>query len=517
MHEQLADLPINLTGHLQLTLMALAIGVTCSVPLGVWVTRKPRWQGPVIGVAGVIQTIPTLALLAVMVPLLAMMGQYTSALFGFALPGFGYTPALIAITLYSVLPILQNTVAAIHAVDPVLIQAAKSVGMTPMQQLMRVELPLAMPVIVAGIRTATVWVVGMATIATPVGARSLGNYIFSGLQTRNTVSIVFGCVAAALLALLLDGLVHAIQTGIRQGRKYLLSVALVGVALLYVYAVGTLLTATLQPEAHPRVRIGAKPFTEQLVLSEIMRKKLSRDAGCDTQIFSSLGSTVVFDALRQGHIDAYVDYMGTLWTTALGHKEPLHSEPLRQALVDELYKRHGILVLGALGFENAYTFAMRQTHAKALGIETLSDLSRLAPQFILGSDYEFLSRHEWHSVRLNYAMQFRDMRSMDPSLMYEAIKHEQLDVISAYTTDGRIQAFGLQSLRDDKHAIPPYDAVILVNAKFAKQQPRAINALRTLLGRLDTLTMQTLNLAVDVDGKSPRQAVLELFETKSLF
>jgi osmoprotectant transport system permease protein len=197
MAEQLALLPGYLTAHLQLALVALLVGTTASVPLGIWVTRRRSLEPGVLGVASVIQTIPGLALLAIMVPALAALGALTRAAFGVELRGIGYAPALVALTLYSLLPILRNTVAGIDGVDASLVEAARGVGMTPRQQLLRVELPLAAPVIVAGIRTSAIWVVGTATLSTPVGATSLGNFIFSGLQTRNHTAVLVGCAAAA--------------------------------------------------------------------------------------------------------------------------------------------------------------------------------------------------------------------------------------------------------------------------------------------------------------------------------
>ena len=207
MSEQLALLPEYLTAHLQLTLLALLCSTAVSLPAGVAVTRVAWLERPVLGAAAVIQTVPSLALLAVMVPLLA----------GLGVQSIGFLPAFIGLTLYGVLPILRNTVTGIAGVDPALTEAARAVGMTPWQQLRRVELPLAMPVIVAGLRTATVWTVGVATLSTPVGATSLGNYIFSGLQTRNYTSVLVGCAAAAVLALVLDGLVRGLSAGGRGG------------------------------------------------------------------------------------------------------------------------------------------------------------------------------------------------------------------------------------------------------------------------------------------------------------
>ena len=209
MKEQLALLPGYLPAHLQLTLFALLAGAAVSIPAGIVITRSRRLERPVLAVASVIQTVPSLALLAVMVPALSSLG----------LRSIGFLPAFIGLTLYSVLPVLRNTVTGFAGLDPALKEAARGVGMTSRQQLWRVELPLALPVILAGLRTSTVWTVGMATLSTPVGAPSLGNYIFAGLQTRNLTAVLVGCVAAAGLALLLDGLVRALGAAVLARRR----------------------------------------------------------------------------------------------------------------------------------------------------------------------------------------------------------------------------------------------------------------------------------------------------------
>src|SRR5215472_10232105 len=175
MSEQLTEcfrkLPDYLGGHLLLSLASLAVGLAVSLPLGVLTSRRPRLAELALGVAGVVQTMPSLALLVLMVPLLG--------------GAIGFRPAFVALTLYSVLPILANTVVGIRGVDPALIEAARGLGMNDRQMLRRVQVPLAAPVIIAGIRTATVLVVGTATLATPVGGESLGNYIFSGLEMND--------------------------------------------------------------------------------------------------------------------------------------------------------------------------------------------------------------------------------------------------------------------------------------------------------------------------------------------
>ena len=183
-YEQLQLLPDFLAGHLLLTITALSTGIVVSLPLGVVAARSEKMSRIVLGTAGMIQTIPSIALLALMVALLA--------------GTIGFLPAFIALSLYSILPILRNTVTGLAGIDASLVEAARAVGMTDRQRLFKVELPLAFPVIIAGIRTSAVWVVGTATLATPVGARSLGNYIFAGLQTSNITAVLFGCFFAEI-------------------------------------------------------------------------------------------------------------------------------------------------------------------------------------------------------------------------------------------------------------------------------------------------------------------------------
>jgi osmoprotectant transport system permease protein len=497
--QQLALLPEYLTAHLQLTLLALLVGVTVSVPLGILASRVPRLEGPVLGAASVVQTIPSLALLAIMVPTLAAL----------SLPSIGFLPAFVGLTLYSVLPILRNTVTGLAGVDPALVEAARGVGMTPRQRLRRVELPLAAPMIIAGIRTATVWTVGIATLSTPVGATSLGNYIFSGLQTRNFTAVLVGCVAAALLALALDGLVRLLGVGVQERCRRIVALSLLGMGLLGAYAAATFARDLLDRGREP-VKIGAKTFTEQYILSALLADLVEQETGLPTERVSSLGSTVAYDALRSGDLDVYVDYSGTLWATIL-KRDTVGQE--RSFVLDEvarsLEREDGVILTGALGFENTYAFAVREAVAERAGLATISDLIPHAPEWSLGGDYEFFSRPEWTAVREAYGLEFRELRSMDSALMYQAAAQGDVDVITAFSTDGRIAAFDLRVLEDDRRAIPPYDAVVLAGPRLARRHPEVLAALRTLNGTIDAARMRRMNLEVDEEGRTPEAVALD--------
>jgi osmoprotectant transport system permease protein len=410
-----------------------------------------------------------------------------------------------------VLPLLRNTVVGLASVEPSVVEAARGVGMAPAEQLRRVELPLALPVIIAGARTSTVWTVGMATLSTPVGAPSLGNFIFSGLQTRNYAAVLVGCVGAAALALVLDGVVRALGLGVERRRRPVVVSALVVLGLLYAYAAAGMVRHRMADGPRPVV-IGAKTFTEQYVLSEIVAGQVARATGEPTRVVQSLGSSVVFDALRSKQIDLYVDYSGTIWANVM-HRDtvPSRAEVL-SGVGAFLRERYGIELVTALGFENAYALAMRRDRAQELGVRRIGDLVVHAPRMTIGGDYEFFGRPEWTRVRRTYHLAFSGERSMDPSLMYQAARERQVDIISAFSTDGRIVAFDLVVLEDDRQAIPPYDAILLASAKLVRERPELIKALRNLSGSIDADRMRRMNLAVDQAGRSPRTVAQEFLD-----
>jgi osmoprotectant transport system permease protein len=515
--EQLAAafrvLPLYLGWHVVLSASALGLGLLGSGPLAVLAARSARVRWPVLAVAGLIQTIPSLALLALFYPVLLALSALAKKLFGQGFPALGFLPSLLALTLYSMLPMLRNAVTGLTGVDPAITEAAKGVGMTDRQRLWRVEAPLAAPVAMAGVRTAAVWVIGTATLATPVGQTSLGDYIFSGLQTENWVLVLFGCAASAGLAFVVDQLLGLIETGLakRDRRRIVvgLGALLLGVALASI----PILAAAVKPEGY---RVGAKNFSEQYILADLICDQLEKTGARVTEK-NDLGSVIAFRALAAGDIDVYVDYSGTLWTSVLGHKDTPPRAQLLAQMGRELKDKFGVVVLGPLGFENAYALAMRRNEAETLGVRSIADLAPHAPDLALGSDLEFLSRIEWRGLQRAYGLHFRTERQFQPTFMYKAVSGGEADVISAFSSDGRIAADDLVVLNDPKGAIPPYDAVILLSPGRADDR-RLLGALRPLLERIPVQAMRQANLSVDrdTDKRSPSQAARALEETIGL-
>jgi osmoprotectant transport system permease protein len=499
-HEALAHLPDYLGNHVRVSVTALALGLLVGLPLAVAARNRPVMRSTLLGFASIVQTVPGLALLALFYPLLLALTALSLSWFGFGFSAFGFLPAVLALALYSMLPVLRNTITGLRGVDPAILEAAQGVGMTPSQSLFTVELPLALPVMMAGIRTAAVWVIGTATLSTPIGQTSLGNYIFAGLQTQNWVFVLFGCASAALLALAVDQLLALIETGIRVRSRIRTALGGLGIAAL---VVATLVPAMARsPSSYI---VGAKTFAEQYVLSALVAQRL-RATGLTASTREGLGSNVIFDALVTGDIDVYVDYSGTLWANQFHHSD---IKP-RQELLDELktmLAQQKITLLGELGFANAYALVMPRKRAEALGIHSISDLVAHAGTMSIAADYEFFSRPEWAGIQKVYGLAFRAQRQMQPDFMYAAVASGEVDVIAGYTSDGLIAKYDLVALDDDRHAIPPYDAIVLISPKRSGDQALRA-ALQPLLGRIDIAAMREANLrAAGNDSTSSPDAV----------
>ena len=508
---QLTYLPDRLGGHVFLAFTSILAGVLISIPLGIFCSRRPQVERVAVTIANIIQTIPGMALLAIMV---------------FALDRTGVMPAWIALVLYSILPILRNTIAGMKTVDPGCLEAADGIGLNKWQRLRIVELPLAAPTIIAGVRTASAWVVGAATLAYPVGATSLGDYIFAGLQTSNEVALMVGCVFSAGLALVLDMLLGGLE---KASQKRSPAWAFGSVGCLLLVAVSPLLLKALQEQKsltpakelvasgefvqeEPYV-VGGKAFTEQYILIDHLQTVLAEENRV-TEVKPGLGSAVVLQSLERGEIDCYVDYTGTLWATAMEREDNVSTAEMMIDIATYLKEKSGVLALGPLGFRNDYVFAMRKDQADELGVESLDDLVPHAKDLTAACEIEFWSRPEWQNVQAKYGLQFGETKSMDSQLMYGALSRGEADVIVAYRTDGRLASGEFVELADPRFALPPYDAVLLVSSRLAKDRA-ATEKLRKMVNTISTEAMRKANGMVDIEERPVAEAAKTLPEPTS--
>jgi osmoprotectant transport system permease protein len=492
------SLPSALAAHLAISVAALVLALLVATPLVLLMPGRPWLRRLVMGLASVVQTVPALALLALFFPLLVLLRNLT----GLPVPSLGLLPSLLALALYALLPLLRGGAGGLAAVPESVRDAARAIGMSPAQRLFHVELSLAAPVVMGGVRMAAVWTIGAATLATMVGQESLGDLIFAGLQLQDWRQVLLGCVAAAALALIVDGALGWWQRGISERRW---RPALIGMALLALLGGGVSgwwLHSRPDTAAGP-VLIGTKTFSEQYILAELIAADLKAQ-GQPVSVRSGLGSGIAFKSLAAGGIDISIDYTGTLWTQALGRTDVVPRADMLRILKAQLKSRHGVTVAARLGFENAYALAMRREDAARLDVKTISDLARVSARLKLATDLEFLSRSEWAAMRSAYDLEFASMRAFTPVLMVAALNDGAADVITAYSSDGALAGADVVLLADDRAALPAYDALLLV----APGRADLVRRLARYEGRISVEAMRAANWRADrpVDKQSPAAA-----------
>ena len=493
-------LPDYFGSHIAVSLTALAVGLAISIPLSLASLRRPRLRTALLTSSSIVQTIPGLALLALFYPLLLALTALSQRFLGVGFSALGFLPAVLALALYSMLPVVRNTITGIEGIDPAAKRAAIGVGMTERQSLRMVELPLALPIIMAGIRTAAVLVIGTATLSTPIGQTSLGNYIFTGLQTQNWLFVLFGCVSAAVLALVVDQLLALLERAYSRRDRRLAVGGFAGLAAVALLAIAPAIAARGTAATYV---IGAKPFAEQYILADLIKQRLGVD-GLTATTREGLGSAVIDNALAANDIDVYVEYTGTVWANQMKHTDVAPPAEVLTQVSDWLQREQHVTVLGSLGFENAYALAISKKKADELHIATLADLAAHSATMSIAGDPEFFARPEWRAMRDAYGLKFRQQRQMQAEFMYPAAAAADVDVISAYTSDGRVAQYDLKVLDDPKHVTPPYEAIMLVSPKRANDK-RFLDALRPLTGAIPVDLMRDANRRAS-EGASPPEA-----------
>lgn len=522
--ERLPQLWLRTGEHLMLTGVSTGIAIILGVPMGILASRVTRLRGPLLGATGTVQTIPSLAMLAI---LLALTGK------------IGALPAIIALTLYALLPIVRNTLTGIQGVSSAALEAARGIGMTDHQQLWMVKIPLALPVIVAGIRTAAVMAVGIATLSAFIGAGGLGQFINRGLALSNNNLILLGALPAALLALVVDFSIGVMLWSLQPRRHrdlpprlrlilrvlaFLLPFLIAGGGVI-AYTSGTAImpvegsTSAIEGQkAEAKVVIASKNFTEQLILGELMAQLIEEQTDLAVVRRFDLGGTMIcHNALVNGEIDIYAEYTGT-GLTAILKKEVISNPDEVFKTVARMYRnRFDIDWLKPFGFNNTYAITVRETNARVHGWEKISDLTATAHNLRAGFTSEFSERADGYpGLRKVYGYSFGQVRDLDPTLMYEALAREEVDVICAFATDGRIPAYQLKTLLDDRGFFPPYHAAPVIRKEVLNAHPEIRDALAPLSGLLNDLTMQKLNYEVDSKKHSPYEVAREFLKSHNL-
>ena len=502
-----SELLLLVRQHIVLVFISILVAVLIGVPAGIILTRYRALRGPVLGIANVMQTIPSLALFGFLIPL-PFIG------------GIGTRTALVALVLYSLLPIIRNTVTGILGVDTNVREAAIAMGMTSGQVLRQVELPLAMGVIVTGIRVATVIAVGVTTIAAAVGAGGLGVYIFRGLRQYDNNLLLAGAVSSALLALAADFFLGVLERQFsfetkRSATAYVVRKLALAVAIVIIVGGAALWLGRSTPATANHVAIGSKDFTESALLAEIVAQMLEA-RGVSVERRLELGGNLPHEALVSGTLDLYPEYTGTAFTAILQHAPITDPRVVYEKVKQDYANKFQVAVSEPLGFENTFAILVRGEDARRLNLKTISEAARHAPRWRAGFGQDFMSRADGYpGFSKTYGLKFAEVREMDLSLTYIALSSRQVDLIAANSTEGRIETLDLFQLADDRRYFPPYEAVYLVRQDSLTRVPALQEVLTKLANAISTDEMRRLNYEIDGKKRDPKEVVKEWLKGKN--
>lgn len=501
--------------HLQLTLLAVCSAVLIGVPLGILISYVKTLKKPVIGIANVVQAVPSLALLGFLIPWL----------------GIGQLPAVFMVIIYSLLPIVKNTTTGIDSISAEMTEAAKGIGMTQLQILFKVKLPLALPVIMAGVRISAVTAVGLVTIAAFIGAGGLGYLVYSGIRTVNNYLILAGAIPACIMALAIDFIAALIEKAVTPlsftekimvadsqmirsfKKRKKVTVALTSFLLILILS-ANFFSGEISDR---RIILGAKDFTEQNILGNIYAEMIKAHTDIDVDLKAELSSQVIFSALTNDELDLYIDYTGTVYGSVLGHTEILSAEEVYAACVRELKETYDVDMLETLGFNNTYTLSVGQDTAEKYGLESISDLAQVSKQLVLGAGFEILNRNDGiPNLEKAYDLTFKEKIAVEGTPRYTALKNEEVQVIDAFATDGMVEQFALKVLKDDKSFFPAYDAAPVIRPEVLQQYPELLPVLKKLQGCFSDDVMRKLNYKVDGLKMNPRDVAMEFLQENNL-
>jgi osmoprotectant transport system permease protein len=496
----------QLAVFLSMTVRSLGLALLLGIPIALILTRLPKLAPPIIATLALLQTIPSLVLLALCIPLLAPFGM-----------GIGQPPALIAAVVYSLFPIVMNTYVGITQVPPSIRDAARGMGMTGRQILWNVELPLAFPVVLAGVRTGAIYASAMIVIGSFIGAGGLGDYIFNGLNRADNGLLLVGTIPILLLTLLLFwGLGGLAQLSKRSSS---LGMSLGGslIVVFSLFAAYGVADQILRPR-RADVVIGAKNFTEGQILSQIMRLSIEDGTRLSVDIKSNLGPSLVMKFLKTGEIDLYPEYTGNLLTSkeALDLPVPGDRSTITGLVRQEMRRRFGLVFMEPFGLNNTYAPSVTEETARRYRLRNISDLQRV-PQLRVVIDLSFLTRPDgWKGLVEKYDLHFNEPpRQVSPDLLYRALEQQQADLVIGFATDWQITAQKLVVLADDRGYFPSYHAAPLVRETVLNRYPEVGAALGRLANKINDDTMRQMNYQVAVEHRSEEEVAREFLRKLS--
>ncbi|WP_201343885.1 ABC transporter permease/substrate-binding protein [Streptococcus suis] len=486
---------VALFEHLRISLLALIIAIAIAVPLGLILSSKKRLTEWSLQITGIFQTIPSLALLGLFIPFM----------------GIGTLPAVVALVIYAIFPILQGTLTGLGEIDPSLEEAATAFGMNKWEKLKKFKLALAMPILMSGIRTASIMIIGTATLAALVGAGGLGSFILLGIDRNDSALILIGAVSSAVLAVLFGYGIRLLQD--KKPKTILLAL------LVTLFTVGASYVPMLNFSTKQLV-IAGKLGAEPEILINMYKLLIEDRTDIKVEIKPNFGKTsFLYEALKSGSIDIYPEYTGTITSTLLKNSPmdlSTNPEEVYTYAKEAILEQDGLVYLVPMAFQNTYALAVTEDYAQKNGIEKISDLAKVQQTAVAGFSLEFNDREDGNMGLKNlYNLQL-NVKTMEPALRYEAIKSGNVQIIEAYSTDSKVVTYKLKILEDDKRLFPPYQAAPLLSKETLEKYPELEQVLGVLAGKISTEEMTRMNYAVDVEGKSAEQVAREYLEQEGL-
>ncbi|MGG5358282.1 MULTISPECIES: ABC transporter permease/substrate-binding protein [unclassified Enterococcus] len=486
--------------HISISLIALLIAILIAVPLAIWVVSHKKMAEILLQTTGVLQTIPSLALLGLLIPFV----------------GIGTVPALIALVIYALLPIFQNTYIGLSEINPSIEEAAIAFGMSRMRRLIKVELPIALPVIISGIRTALVLIIGTATLAALIGAGGLGTFILLGIDRNSPMLTLLGAISSALLAIIFSSLIRLLQM---VKPRYTIA----GLAAFILLLGGLSLYRSGVFKEEP-ITIAGKLGAEPDILINMYKELIEEeDPDATVELKTNFGKTsFLFNALTHGQVDIYPEFTGTVLESLVDVPEADKNQDLDEDGTYEqakklLSEQDQLAFLKPMAYQNTYALAVKRTFAEEHQLETISDLAKIKDQIKAGFTLEFIDRNDgYKGIQKEYQLDFPSVQSMEPSLRYQAINNGDINLIDAYSTDSELKQYDLVALKDDRGLFPPYQGAPLMSETFAAEHPEVVRALNRLAGKVTEEQMIDMNYQVNVEKKDPSDVARAFLKNEGL-
>lgn len=490
--------------HIGISAISIAIAIVVGGIAGVLISEYQRAAKPTLAVVNFLYTIPSISMLGFLIPF----------------SGVGDATAVIALIIYALLPMVRATHTGMTNIDPAILEAATGMGGTRKQTLLRVKFPLALPVIMSGIRNMAVMTIALAGIASFIGAGGLGVAIYRGITTNNAAMTVAGSLLIAVLALVVDFILGFIEkrmqmrshTAKRVNRRLAIGgLVACGVAAACAVLPGLLAT----PSA--TIHVATKPMTEQYIMGNMLKDLIEQDTNLKVDITQGVGggTSNIEPAMESGDFDIYPEYTGTGWAMVLKNEGAYTEDEFDQLQAG--YAEKGLSWVGMYGFGNTYGIAVRRDVAEKYGLKTYSDLAKVAGQLRLGAEADFFEREDGYDALCQACgMQFGSTMQLDIGLKYDALEQGSVDALVIFTTDGKLSQADATVLEDDKHFFPSYECGNVVRNQVLDEHPELRGVLEKLDGTITESDMAQMNYEVEEEGKDPEDVAAEYLRGKGL-